>query len=405
MNGAPRPDRLICTACAREAAIATVPSTCPVCDGILELLIGEQPQPMGEGLWRWHDHLPLVAPAHRVSLGEAGTPLLPAPRLGRELGLADLWIKNESLQPTGSFKDRALALATSLAVEYGRLGVVLSSSGNAGAAAAAYAARAGLRAIVLVPAAAVPAKLKQIRITGAQLVTIDGATHDCCRLASRAADALGFVNVTTTFYCPYGVDAYATIAYELAAIEPDIVLLPVSSGPILAGVMKGFQRLFDQGRIGRLPRPVAIQSAACRPIVEAFDKAMPAVAPPPRPTVAAALNDTLEGYERDGDYTVAILRRYSGTAIAVEDNEILEAVRRIARLEGIAVEPSAAAPVAALPHLLARGSVAPGERIVAVVTGHALKDMPEQVLPALAEPIAPTLDALQRRLRLAANLG
>jgi threonine synthase len=182
MNGAPRPDRLICTACAREAAIATVPSTCPVCDGILELLIGEQPQPMGEGLWRWHDHLPLVAPAHRVSLGEAGTPLLPAPRLGRELGLADLWIKNESLQPTGSFKDRALALATSLAVEYGRLGVVLSSSGNAGAAAAAYAARAGLRAIVLVPAAAVPAKLKQIRITGAQLVTIDGATHDCCRL-------------------------------------------------------------------------------------------------------------------------------------------------------------------------------------------------------------------------------
>lgn len=232
MNGAPRPDRLICTACAREAAIATVPSTCPVCDGILELLIGEQPQPMGEGLWRWHDHLPLVAPAHRVSLGEAGTPLLPAPRLGRELGLADLWIKNELLQPTGSFKDRALALATSLAVEYGRLGVVLSSSGNAGAAAAAYAARAGLRAIVLVPAAAVPAKLKQIRITGAQLVT---------------------VNVTTTFYCPYGVDAYATIAYELAAIEPDIVLLPVSSGPILAGVMKGFQRLFDQGA-----------SAACR---------------------------------------------------------------------------------------------------------------------------------------------
>lgn len=399
MSVPPRPDRLVCTACGREVTIDTVPSTCPACDGILDLTIGNHQQPPSDSLWRWHAHLPRVAPANRVNLGEGSTPLLPAPRLGRDLGLADLWIKNESLQPTGSFKDRALALATSLAVEYGRRGVVLSSSGNAGAAAAAYAARAGLPAVVLVPATASRAKLKQILIAGARLVTVDGATSECCMLARQAAQALGFVNVTTTFYCPYGVDAYATIAYELAAAEPDVVLLPVSSGPILAGVMKGFERLREHGLVSRMPRPVAVQSSACRPIVDAFTSGMATVSAPHRPTVASALNDTLQGYERDGDYTLSFLRRHGGAAVAVDDGDVLNAMARLACLEGIVVEPSAAAPVAVLPHLLAQGLVSPGERIVAVATGHGLKDMPDDVVPPLPDPITPDIRALAKRLR------
>lgn len=398
MSGSPHTDRLVCIACGHEEAIETVPSTCSVCDGILDLVIGLHDQPAGDGIWRWHEHLPHVAPANRVVLGEGGTPLLATSRLGRELGLSDLWIKNDSLQPSGSFKDRALALATSLALEYGRPGVVLSSSGNAGASAAAYAARAGLPAVVLVPATASQAKLKQILIAGARLITVDGATSDCCSLARQVARELGFVNVTTTFYCPYGVDAYATIAYEIAASRPDVVLLPISSGPILAGVMKGFERLRSRGRVTHIPRPVAVQSSACQPIVQAFEKGGPTVAPPHRPTIASALNDTLQGYERDGDYTLRFLLRHNGAAVAVDDAEVLEAMGRLARLEGIVVEPSAAAPIAALPHLRAKGLIGVDERIVAVVTGHGLKDMPDAVVPSLPQPIVPDIDALAARL-------
>lgn len=394
------PDRLVCTVCGQGEPIETVPSTCSRCDGILDVVLGGEAQEPGRDLWRWHAHLPRVAPANRVVLGEGGTPLLPAPRLGASLGVGDLWIKNESLNPTGSFKDRAVALATSLALEYGRGGVVLSSSGNAGAAAAAYAARAGLPAVVLVPATASRAKLRQILLAGARLITVDGATHDCCALAKAASLELGFVNVTTTFYCPYGVDAYATIAYELAGAAPDVVIVPISSGPILAGVMKGFERLLALGAIERVPRPVAVQSQACRPIVDAFESGAATLSPPHCATVAAALNDTLRGYERDGDYALTFLRRHGGVAIAVDDHEVLAAMGALGRLEGIGVEPSAAAPVAAIPHLLSRGFVTAGQRIVAVTTGHALKDMPDAVLPALPEPIRPDMAALAQRLRL-----
>lgn len=391
-------DRLVCTACGHEDAIEAVPSTCSICDGILDLVVGTHDQPAGGGLWRWHEHLPRVASANRVILGEGSTPLLAVPRLAARLGLAELMIKNESLQPTGSFKDRALALATSLAKEYGRNGIVLSSSGNGGAAAAAYAARAGLPAVILVPATASPAKLKQIMIPGAQLITVDGATHDCCLLARRAAGELGYVNVTTTFYCPYGVDAYATIAYEMAEADPDVVLLPISSGPILAGVMKGFERLAQRGLLRRIPRPIAVQSAACRPIVDAFESRSATVSSHHRPTVASALNDTLQGYERDGDHTLRFVHRHNGIAIAVDDQDVLDAMSMLARLEGILVEPSAAAPLAALPHLLAKGAIRADERVVAITTGHGLKDMPDAVTPALPKPISPNMESLLRHL-------
>lgn len=396
-------ERLVCTACGAVATLGDMPSTCPVCDGILDLetprrLEPTASEPEDAGLWRWAARLPAVAPENRVVLGEGSSPLLRCRRLGARYGLPNLWIKNDFLQPTGSFKDRALALTTSLAVEHRRAGVILSSSGNAGASAAAYAARAGLPAVVLVPHTAPRTKLAQILIAGARLVTVVGATSDCCRLARAAARRLGYVNVTTTFYNPYGVDAYATIAYELADLRPDVVLLPISSGPLLAGVMKGFVRLREEGRIERLPRPVAVQSAACAPIVAAFRDGGPVRPWSHRPTVASALNDTLEGYERDGDYTLAWIRRGEGSAVEVDDPEIVRATAELATCEGIVVEPSAAAPVAALGRLLAERAVSPHDRIVLVTTGHGLKDIPEGALPDRPNPIEPSLDALMRHL-------
>lgn len=397
----PPGDHLVCTACAAVAPIAAVPSTCPACGGILDLRVqrrgdaGRDPDP--RSLWHWADRLPHCRPENRITLGEAGSPLLPARRLGAHAGLRDLWIKTDSVMPTGSFKDRALALAISLACEHGRSGLVLSSSGNAGASGAAYAARAGREVVVLVPGNAPEAKLRQIAVAGARLVTVDGPTSACCRLADMLARRLGWVNLTTTFHNPYGVDAYATIAHELAALQPDVLLLPISSGPLLVGMMKGFEALHAEGTLARMPRPIAVQAAACAPIARAFDRGGPVRPWSHRHTVASALNDTLTGYERDGDWTLERVRRHGGAAVAVEDAAILAAVRAAASLEGIVLEPSAAVPLAAIGALLQAGHIAPDERVVAVATGHGLKDL-SHVRSDLGAPIPAEFTALIERI-------
>ncbi|WP_366656128.1 threonine synthase [Fodinicurvata sp. EGI_FJ10296] len=392
-------ETLRCISCGETVSIALMPSTCASCGGILNYVGPAATHGRDDGtdadhpadpnsLWQWAEFLPHCAPANRITLGEARSPLLECGRIGRDAGLADFWIKNDSVMPTGSFKDRAIALAVSLALEHGREGLVLSSSGNAGASGAAYAARAGLPIVVLVPETAPAAKLRQIAITGARLVTVAGATSDCCRMAAALAAERGWVNLTTTFHNPYGVDGYATIAYELAPLKPDVVLLPISSGPLLAGVMKGFEAMKAAGRIGRIPRPVAIQAAACAPIAKAFAEGGDVSPWQHRATIASALNDTLAGYERDGDYTLHWIRKYGGAATAVDDDAIADAVRRLARREGIVLEPSAAVPIAALSDLRERGIITPGERVVAVATGHGLKDLSCAPEPDLEAPIS-----------------
>jgi threonine synthase len=382
-----------------------MPSTCPACDGILDLAFEDKIKDHGlhggldsPGLWIWQNWLPACSSENRVTLGEGQSPLLRCAWLGDELGLSSLWVKNESIMPSGSFKDRALALATSLAKNYGRAGIILSSSGNAGASAAAYAARGGLAAVVLAPASAPRSKLAQIIVAGARLVAVNGNTSDCCRLAKTAAARFGWVNVTTTYYNPVGIDAYATIAYEIVGVRPDVVLLPISSGPLLAGVMKGFERLKRLGLTDKLPRPVAVQPSACAPTVRAFDTGKPVAPWTHQSTIASALNDTLSGYERDGDHTIAWIRRHGGCAVAVSDDDMLGAVRSLARREGIFVEPSAAAPIAAIKQLLASGRLGPDERVVAVTTGHGLKDVPDALLPEVPKPIAPDEGALAELL-------
>lgn len=395
-----RGDRLRCTACGAVTPIALVPSTCPACDGILDLVLGERDlplprlgQPRFPDIWEWERWLPWCEPENRVTLGEAQSPLLRCDRLAAALGVRELWIKNESLLPTASFKDRAIALATSLAKQYGREGLVLSSSGNAGASAAAYAARAGLPVAVLVPKTAPASKLRQIMVTGARLITVDGRTSDCCRLAKEIAARMGWVNLTTTYHNPYGVDAYATIAYELAELAPDALLLPISSGPLLGGMMKGFETLKRAGLVDRTPRPVAVQAAACAPIAKAFAEGSRVEPWPYQTSIASALNDTLEGYERDGEYTLGWIRKHNGAAVAVGEREIANAVRLVAECEGIVLEPSAAVPIAAVRAAGERLSLDPASRIVAVATGHGLKDLSVIDDISLPEPIPATFDS------------
>lgn len=398
-------ESLRCIRCGRRHEIADVPSTCRNCGGILDLeLPGSNGEPdmhvdfSDRSIWRWERWLPACAPGDRVSLGEAGTPLLHCPRLGADCGLTSLWIKNDSIMPTGSFKDRAIALAVSLARTYGRPGLVLSSSGNAGASAAAYAARAGMPVVVLVPATTPPVKLQQIAVTGAQLVTVEGTTSDCCRLADELARNRGWVNLTTTFHNPYGIDAYATFAYEIAHAEPDILLLPISSGPLLVGVMKGFERLQAAGLITKPPRPVAVQPRRCAPITTAWTSGTPVVPAAPSKTIASALSDTLEGYEDHGAYTLSCLRRHDGACLAVGEDEIACAVRCAAEREGIVLEPSAAAPIAAAARIGDVFEITSSTRVIAVATGHGLKDLSIVEVETLGEPITPDFRSLANRV-------
>lgn len=394
-------DQMICISCGAQHPIATVPSTCTKCEGILDLVLGTTESVAedtnAQGIWRWAAQLPNCHPQNRISLGEGESPLLAVRRLGAAFGLDDLWVKNDAIMPSGSFKDRAIALATSLACEYSREGLILASSGNAGASGAAYAARAGKRLLVLVPKTAPGAKLRQIAAAGAKLVTIDGAVSDCVQLADQVAKNQGWVNLTTTFHNPYGVDAYATISYEIAAHRPDVVVLPIASGPLLVGMMKGFTRLHEQGQIRRIPRPIAVQSAACAPIVRAYRDGTDINYWAKQHTIASAINDTLDGYERDGTYTLELMKRHGGVAVAVDDETLLAGLNSAAQLEGLVFEPSAAITIAALPALRTQGLIAAGERIVVVATGHGLKDL-SYVDIDLESAITPNLDTILESL-------
>lgn len=394
-------DQMICISCGAQHPIATVPSTCTKCEGILDLVLGPTESVAedtnAQGIWRWAAQLPNCHPQNRISLGEGESPLLAVRRLGAAFGLDDLWVKNDAIMPSGSFKDRAIALATSLACEYSREGLILASSGNAGASGAAYAARAGKRLLVLVPKTAPGAKLRQIAAAGAKLVTIDGAVSDCVQLADQVAKNQGWVNLTTTFHNPYGVDAYATISYEIAAHRPDVVVLPIASGPLLVGMMKGFTRLHEQGQIRRIPRPIAVQSAACAPIVRAYRDGTDINYWAKQHTIASAINDTLDGYERDGTYTLELMKRHGGVAVAVDDETLLAGLNSAAQLEGLVFEPSAAITIAALPALRTQGLIAAGERIVVVATGHGLKDL-SYVDIDLESAITPNLDTILESL-------
>ena len=295
-------------------------------------------------LERWRDALPVGDATPLVTLGEGGTPLVRAERVGRELGI-ELWLKCEGANPTGSFKDRGMALAVAKAVEQGAHGIVCASTGNTAASAAAYAARAGLRAVIVHPAGAVAdAKLAQVRAAGAELVPVEGAFHDAFAAALELAERDAFTMVNSTN--PFRLEGQKTAALELLEEldgPPDVLALPYGGGGNTTAYAKGFR---DAG--AALPRILAVQAERRR---ETVASAIRIAEPVHRATVEAAV-------EASG-----------GAIVSASDDEILRAWRRLARDEGLLCEPASAASVAGLPALAREG-----ERVVAVLTGHGLKD-------------------------------
>jgi threonine synthase len=374
---------------------------CEVCRFPLEVVYeppgrGEGLESPGEpGVWRWSSSLPAVPDEQRVSLGEGNTPLVHAARLGTILGLPQLYIKNEGQNPTGSFKDRPTAVGVSMARAFGLDTVAVSSTGNAGASLAAYAARAGLRALIFVTDRTPPAKLVQMSLHGARIITVRGSLSDAFWLARNASLEWGWMDLTSTFLCPYTVEGDKTVAYELffqLGAVPDWIVIPVSVGPLLVGIYKGFQELVARGLADRQPRLVAAQASGCAPIALAFERAEEAVRAweGATDTIAGGIADPLTGYEQDGTYTLQVVRSSGGLATASSDEEILTATRRLASEEGIFSEPTGAVSLAALNRLKGNPGFSAQQRIVCIVTGHGLKQVrtfeAEMALPTAIEP-------------------
>jgi len=329
---------------------------------------------------RYRELLPLDTDSRLVSLGEGGTPLIAAARLAENLGDIEVFLKNETVNPTGSFKDRALAVMTTRACDEGFGRVISSSSGNAGISSAAYAARAGVEATVVAPESTRQIKLAQLTVHGARVIRVRGSTSDTYKLAKVAAETGKWANLTTTFLSPLATAGFKTIGYELAdqldGHSPNWVIAPISAGPILVAVASAFREYHAAGRVDRVPRMVCAQAAGCAPIARAFEEEAQNVMAwsDPPDTIATAIADPLRGYEEDGTLTLRVVRETEGTALTVTDDAIRNAVRRLAELEGVFAEPSGAVPVAALAILRTRGVIQAGSRVACLITGHGLKD-------------------------------
>ena len=354
------------------------------------------------GLWRWWELLPVRDAQFLFTLGEGGTPLLSPGRLGRSFGLRNLGLKAESLNPTGSFKARGMAVAVSRAAELGATSFVAPSAGNAGGALAAYAAAAGLPATVVMPADAPLANQQEVVVCGARLVLLDGLISDCGKLARAISEQMGAFDLATLRE-PYRVEGKKTLGYELAEDLgwelPDAVVYPTGGGTGLIGMWKAFEELEALGLIGPArPRLFAVQSEGCAPIVRAFEQKA-AFAEPWQGAWTRAAGIRVPGALGDHLMLSAITASH-GAAVAVPEQEIIDmqvfASEHAAGFVGL----ETAAALAALPMLRERGLVDSAERIVVFDTGAGFKSVaPDVPLPAPVANDPAAWEALFERAR------
>ena len=364
---------LACHSCSWRGEISNL-YACPACgSSLIVAYAGTYETSYGTGdqrIWRYRSFLPVTADP--VTLGEGDTPLLEAWRLDPSGGLL---LKNETVNPTGSFKDRPVAVAATVARELGLSGLLCASTGNTGVAVAAYAARAGLPAVCVVPETTPAAKMLQIEAVGARIVRVRGNYSDAYELARAVAENYGWANLTSTYVNPYMLEGDKTVAFELfeqlKERVPDWVLVPVGAGPLLAAIHKGFEELGVSG-----PRMVAVQAEGCAPVVRAFESGAKEVREWEHSveTAASSIADPLRGYPEDGTRTLSVVRESGGKAIAVSEEQTRKATIDLARSEGLLVEPGAAVAVAAHRKLADQKLIREGETAVIVLTGHGLKD-------------------------------
>lgn len=329
-----------------------------------------------QGMWRWRELLPVHETKNMINLGEGDTPLLHLTNLGAELGLSNLYVKDESLNPTGTFKARGLAAAVSKAKELGITKVIIPTAGNAGGAMAAYAARGGLKAHIFMPKDTPVANIEESRIAGATVVLIDGLISEAAGMAGEKARSEGWFDVST-FKEPYRTEGKKIMGYELAEFFnwdlPDVIIYPTGGGTGLVGMWKAFKEMEAMGwlKTSNFPRMVAVQADGCAPVIKAFQED---AAFCDFWTGAQTIASGLRVPKSFADQIILDdLRESDGNAVAVSDEAIIEAQKYLAFKEGIFAAPEGAATLAGLQKLLDEGWITSNERIVLFNTGTGLK--------------------------------
>ena len=408
-------NKLCCPKCGEEPVSRTV-FQCSQCRSILEvrLNIGHLTRADFDAMcrsrdrliWRWFDFFPVRDRSSIVSLGEGDTPLIRASRLGEKIGIVNLYLKNDTLLPTGSLKDRSNSVGLSVARELGFKTAAVMSTGNAAASVAAYAAAAGIESVVMVPKGTAASKIIQARAYGAAVIVVDGDfDNEVAQLYKAALREFGWYDCLSSN--PYRDEGKKSYAYEMVdqldGHMPDWVIHPTAGGTGIYAMWKGYKEFLSLGWIERAPKLVAAQSAAAAAIVAAFEKGLKEIEPViARETVAESIqvgNPVSLGWR-----ALAALRESGGTAVALSDGEILEAQALTGTLAGVFAEPAAATSVAAAKKLRDAKTINADDLVVCNLTGHGLKQ-PEAIHFSEKEftPIAPTLAALRERIQRGAK--
>ncbi|MCB0974793.1 MAG: threonine synthase [Actinobacteria bacterium] len=402
---------LRCRECGHEYEIAPI-HVCEWCFGPLEVaydydaiasVITRESIAAGpSSIWRYEPLLPTPREP-LIDMGAGFTPLVRAHRLGEVLGLSDLWIKNDTLNPTNSFKDRVVTVALSKAVNFGFKTAACASTGNLANSVAAHSAHAGLDSYVFIPSDLEAGKVTTSAVYGGNLVAIDGSYDDVNRLCAELAGTYpwAFVNVNVR---PFYAEGSKTLAYEtveqLGWQLPDHCVVPVASGSLLTKIKKGFEELVKVGLIDG-PADVRMSGAdseGCSPVATAFLEGTDTIKPVKPNTIAKSL---AIGNPADGYFALDVVRQSGGGMAAISDDEVVEGIRLLAETEGIFGETAAGVTIATLKTLTEQGVIRPDEKVVAYVTGHGLKTL-EAVQPVVGPTatIAPTLDAFNEAFQI-----
>jgi threonine synthase len=400
-------DHLECTACGRRFSADDLHTVCPDCGKVLFARYdlgaahGLSPRDLNGRtwtMWRYRELMPVRDEANIVTLGEGMTPLLRASRLGRAYGFDHLFIKDEGLNPTGTFKARGMSAALSRAKEFGVASVAAPSAGNAAGAMAAYGAAAGLETAVFMPADAPEINRLESSVCGARVYLVKGLISDAARIVQRVGLKHRWFDVSTLKE-PYRVEGKKTMGLEIAEQFnwqlPDAIIYPTGGGTGLIGMWKAFDELTQLGWLGnQRPKMISVQAAGCAPIVQAFLDGRTMSEPwANAQTIAAGLRVP----HAFADYLILrTIRDSAGTALAVTDAEILDAMRELARREGLFVCPEGAATLAAFKRLAMSGFLHPKERIVLFNTGSGLKysNLVQDEFPIIDPGDTATIDAL-----------
>ncbi len=391
-----------CIECHKQYSETDIVYTC-TCGGLLDIIYDYSEIHLSRkdlsgplSVWKYRALLPVnMAP---VTLYEGGTPLYRIDRIAKSIGLKDVYVKHEGMNPTGSFKDRGMTVGVTKALELGMKTVACASTGNTSASLAVYGAKAGIPAVVLLPSGKVAlGKLAQALMHGAKVLSIRGNFDDALRLVRSLCDREGFYLLNSVN--PYRLEGQKTIAFEIADQlgwqAPDRIVLPVGNAGNITAIYKGFKEFRKLGLIDNVPRMTGIQAEKASPVVAAIKNNATAITPHTHPeTIATAIRI---GNPVNSIKALKAIRESGGTAETVSDEEIVRAQQELAHREGIGVEPASASSIAGLKKLVDLGIIETDETVACITTGHLLKDS-EHVLAVCPKPIEidATIDAVRR---------